>query len=193
MILTETIPASLIFEELDGRPLYRKGYKKVLENRLSPEEVMGCSFLQALIARIISSYLGQMLQSYGYWVLTNEPGLHVSHGNNLTNDVTVFDKALIKNVFSKNYPDVPPKIAIEIDVKIEAGQFPSPEDYFFRKSEKMIEFGTERVIWVLTENRKIMVMDQSREWSVYEWDEMVPVFDQYQFCLNDLLKEEGVI
>ncbi|MET7254092.1 Uma2 family endonuclease [Dyadobacter fermentans] len=193
MILTETIPASLIFEELDGRPLYRKGYKKVLENNLSPEEVMGCSFLQGLIVRIISTYFAQMLQRNGYWVLTNEPGLHVSHGNNLTNDVAVFDKALIKNVFSKNYPDVPPKIAIEVDVKIEAGQFPSPEDYFFRKSEKMIGFGTERVIWVLTESRKIMVMDRSRKWTVYEWDEMVPVFDQYQFCLNDLLKEEGVI
>lgn len=193
MILTETIPASLIFEELDGRPLYRKGYKKVLENNLSPEEVMGCSFLQGLIVRIISTYFAQMLQRNGYWVLTNEPGLHVSHGNNLTNDVAVFDKALIKNVFSKNYPDVPPKIAIEVDVKIEAGQFPSPEDYFFRKSEKMIGFGTERVIWVLTESRKIMVMDGSRKWTVYEWDEMVPVFDQYQFCLNDLLKEEGVI
>lgn len=193
MILTETIPASLIFEELDGRPLYRKGYKKVLENNLSPEEVMGCSFLQGLIVRIISTYFAQMLQRNGYWVLTNEPGLHVSHGNNLTNDVAVFEKALIKNVFSKNYPDVPPKIAIEVDVKIEAGQFPSPEDYFFRKSEKMIGFGTERVIWVLTESRKIMVMDRSRKWTVYEWDEMVPVFDQYQFCLNDLLKEEGVI
>ncbi|PSL28446.1 hypothetical protein [Dyadobacter jiangsuensis] len=193
MILTETIPASLIFEELDGRPLYRKGYKKVLENNLSPEEVMGCSFLQALIVRIISTYFAQMLQRNGYWVLTNEPGLHVSHGNNLTNDVAVFDKALIKNVFSKNYPDVPPKIVVEVDVKIEVGQFPSPEDYFFRKSEKMIEFGTERVIWILTENCKIMVMDQSREWSVYKWDEMVPVLDQYQFCLNDLLREEGVI
>ncbi|MGX5852558.1 Uma2 family endonuclease [Dyadobacter jiangsuensis] len=193
MILTETIPASLIFEELDGRPLYRKGYKKVLKNNLSPEEVMGSSFLQGLIVRIISTYFAQMLQRKGYWVLTNEPGLHVSHGNNLTNDVAVFDKALIKNVFSKNYPDVPPKIAIEVDVKIEAGQFPSPEDYFFRKSEKMIGFGTERVIWVLTESRKIMVMDRSRKWAVYEWDEMVPVFDQYQFCLNDLLKEEGVI
>lgn len=53
MILTETIPASLIFEELDGRPLYRKGYKKVLENNLSPEEVMGCSFLQVLVATIV--------------------------------------------------------------------------------------------------------------------------------------------
>lgn len=193
MILTETIPASLIFEELDGRPLYRKGYKKVLENNLSPEEVMGCSFLQALIVSIVFPFIKHMLKGKPYWVLCSESGLHVSRGNNLTNDIAVFDKALIKNVFSKNYPDVPPKIAIEVDVKIEAGQFPSPEDYFFRKSEKMIGFGTERVIWVLTESRKIMVMDRSRKWTVYEWDEMVPVFDQYQFCLNDLLKEEGVI
>jgi len=49
------------------------------------------------------------------------------------------------------------------------------------------------VIWVLTDNRKIMVMDRSREWFVCEWDETVPLFDQYQFCLNDLLKKEGVI
>ncbi|MBO9613692.1 MAG: Uma2 family endonuclease [Dyadobacter sp.] len=193
MILTETIPASLIFEELDGRPLYRKGYKKVLENNLSPEDVMGCSFIQGLIMRIVSTCISRMLKGMPYWVVSGETGLHVSHGNNLANDVAVFDKALIKDKFSKSYPDVPPKIAIEIDVKIEAGQFPSPEDYFSRKSEKMIEFSTERVIWILTENRKIMVMDQSREWSIYEWDEMVPVFDQYQFCLNDLLKEEGVI
>jgi hypothetical protein len=38
-----------------------------------------------------------------------------------------------------------------------------------------------------------MVTDRSREWSVYERDQIIPVFDQYQFCLNDLLKEEGVI
>lgn len=193
MILTETIPASLIFEELDGRPLYRKGYKKVLENNLSPEEVMGCSFLQAFITTAVCSCVKEMLKGKPYWVIGNEAGLHVSHGNNLSNDVAVFDKASIKNVFSKKYPDVPPKIVIEVDVKIEAGQFPSAEDYISRKSEKMIEFGTERVIWILTEDRKIMVMDRSREWSAYEWNEMVPIFDQYQFCLNDLLKEEGVI
>jgi|GEM_PF-2570081 len=62
MILTETIPASLIFEELDGRPLYRKGYKKVLENNLSPAEVMGCSFIQGLIMRIVSTCISRMLK-----------------------------------------------------------------------------------------------------------------------------------
>lgn len=193
MILTETIPASLIFEELDGRPLYRKGYKEVLANNLSPEEIMGCSFIQAFIATVIGSYIKEVLKGQPYWVIGNEAGLHISRGNNLANDVAVFDKASIKDVFSKNYPDVPPKIAIEVDVKIEAGQFPDPKDYISRKSEKMIEFGTERVIWVLTEDRKIMVMDGSRKWSVYEWDETVPVFDQYQFCLDEILKKEGVI
>ncbi|WP_426293235.1 Uma2 family endonuclease [Dyadobacter endophyticus] len=193
MILTETIPASLIFEELDGRPLYRKGYKEVLANNLSPEEIMGCSFIQALIARILSSYFAEILRGKPYLVTSNEGGLHVSLGNNLTNDVAVFDRAMIKDIFSKKYADVPPKVAIEVDIKIEADQFPDPKDYISRKSEKMIEFGTESVIWVLTDNRKIMVMDRSREWFVCEWDETVPLFDQYQFCLNDLLKKEGVI
>ncbi|MGN7887355.1 Uma2 family endonuclease [Dyadobacter sp. 22481] len=193
MILTETIPASLIFEELDGRPLYRKGYKEVLANNLSPEEIMGCSFIQALIARILSSYFAEILRDKPYLVTSNEGGLHVSLGNNLTNDVAVFDRAMIKDIFSKKYADVPPKVAIEVDIKIEADQFPDPKDYISRKSEKMIEFGTESVIWVLTDNRKIMVMDRSREWFVCEWDETVPLFDQYQFCLNDLLKKEGVI
>ncbi|SEI41422.1 hypothetical protein SAMN05216327_101367 [Dyadobacter sp. SG02] len=193
MILTETIPASLIFEELDGRPLYRKGYKKVLENNLSPEEVMGCSFLQGLIISILGSFVNQLLAGKPYWIVSGEVGLHVSLGNNLANDVAIFDKALIKDVFSKKYPDVPPKVAIEIDIKIEGDHFPEDKDYMFRKSEKMIGFGTERVIWVLTDNRKIMVIDRSKEWSVYGWEESVPVFDDYQFCLNDLLKEEGVI
>ncbi len=61
MILTETIRASLIFEELDGRPLYRKGDKEVLANNEFPVE-MGCSFSQALIATVIGSYIKEVLK-----------------------------------------------------------------------------------------------------------------------------------
>jgi hypothetical protein len=193
MILTETIPASLIFEELDGRPLYRKGYKEVMEHNLSPEEIMGSSFIQALIASIVGSFIKEVLKDKPYWVVSNEAGLHISRGNNLANDIAVFDKASIKDVFSRNYADVAPKIAIEVDIKIEADQFPSPTEYIRRKSEKMIEFGTERIIWILTADRQIMVTDGSGEWTAYEWDKTIPVFDDYQFCLNDLLKQEGVI
>ena len=192
MILTETIPAGLIFEELDGRPLYRKGYKEMLETNSSPEE-MGSSFLQGLIVRIVSTYIAQILENIPYWVVSGETGLHVSRGNNLANDVAVFDKVLIKDLFSKKYADVPPKVVIELDVKIEAEQFPDENAYISLKSEKMIGFGTERVIWILTDERKIMAIDRSKKWSVYGWEESVPVFDDHQFCLSDLLKKEGVI
>lgn len=193
MILTETIPASLIFEELDGRPLYYKGYKKVLEKNLSPEEVMGSSFIQALIVTIVASYAKTMLKGRPYWILSNEAGLHISRGNNLNNDIAIFDKASIKNVFSDSYADVAPKVAIEVDTKIESEHFPNLADYIFRKSEKMIEFGTERIFWILTESRKVMMVDSSCKWTVYEWHERLPVLDDFHICLIDLLKEEGVI
>jgi len=194
MMLTDTIPASLIFEELDGRPLYRKGYRDVLKHSKSSEIIeMGCSFLQALIATILGSHIKQILKGESYWVLGNEAGLHISRGNNLANDIAIFEKALVKNTFSTKFADVPPKVAIEVDVKIEADHFPDETDYISRKSEKMIEFGTERVIWVLTGDRKVVIIDRSKEWSTYEWEESVPVFDDHHFCMNDLLKKEGVI
>ncbi|WP_342087200.1 Uma2 family endonuclease [Dyadobacter sp. OTU695] len=174
--------------------MYRKGYKEVLKHRKSSEIIeMGCSFLQALIATILGAHVKEMVKGQPYWVVSNEAGLHISRGNNLANDIAVFDKALVNNIFSKKIADVPPKVAIEVDVKIEADHFPDENEYMFRKSEKMIEFGTERVIWVLTDDRKIMAIDRSKKWAVYGWEEAVPVFDDYQFCLNDLLKKEGVI
>ncbi|SDH02258.1 hypothetical protein SAMN04487996_12730 [Dyadobacter soli] len=187
------IDPELIFEELDGHSLCYKGYKDVLDGVKSLEEITGNGIFKALVTSITSWYIAEILRNEPYWVLCNEAGLHISHGNNLVTDVVVFDKALIKDVFSNKYADVPPRLAIQVDVKIEADHFSDENAYMFRKSEKMLEFGTERVIWILTEDRKIMVMDRSREWSSYEWSEMVPAFDQYQFCLNNLLEEEGVI
>ncbi|TDE16192.1 hypothetical protein [Dyadobacter psychrotolerans] len=190
---TEVIPAMLVFEEMDGKPLYYKGYRQVLDNKKSLEDILGSSFIQALIVSIVGSYIKGLLKGKDYWVISNEAGLHLSPGNNLANDIAVFDKALIKDVFSESYANVPPKIAVEVDSKIEAEHIANPTDYVFLKSDKLIEFGTERVIWILTGSRKILVTDQSRKWTIHEWHEFIPLFDGLEICLNDLLKEEGVI
>ena len=193
MILTETIPAALVFEEIDGRPFYYKGYKQVLENKKSIEDIRGSSFIQALIVSIVCSYVKNVLKGQEYWVVSNEAGLHLSNGNNLANDIAVFDKSAIQDVFSESYASVAPKIAIEVDTKIEAEHIFNPTDYIFLKSEKLINFGTERVIWILTGSRKIFMTDQSRKWTIHEWDEELPIFGDYKICLNDLLREEGVL
>lgn len=193
MLTTEVIQSELIFEEIDGKPLFYKGYKLVLEGKNEPESIMGSSFIQSLIVSIVCSYLKEILTGYPYWVVSNEVGLHLSEGNNLANDIAVFDKGVIKDVFSENYVSVAPRIAIEVDTKIESEDIPNSTDYIFLKSDKLIEFGVERVFWILTGSRKIFMTDQSRKWTIHQWDETLPVFDDHKICLNDLLKKEGVI
>lgn len=41
---------SLVYEVLDGRPLYYRGYEDVLSGKKSPEEIMGSSSLQWVLA-----------------------------------------------------------------------------------------------------------------------------------------------
>ena len=193
MLTTEVIPSELIFEEIDGKPLFYKGYKQVLQSKKEPESIMGSSFIQSLIVSIVCAYLKEILSGYDYWVVSNEVGLHLSEGNNLANDIAVFDKASIKDIFSGNYVNVAPRIAIEVDTKIESEDIPNSTDYIFLKSGKLIAFGVERVIWILTGSRKIFMTDRSGKWTIHEWDELLPVFDNHKICLNDLLRREGVI
>ncbi|MCF0054464.1 hypothetical protein [Dyadobacter sp. CY356] len=114
MLTTEVIPSELIFEEIDGRPLFYKGYKRVLEGKKEPESIMGSSFIQSLIVSIVCAYLKEILTGFPYWVVSNEVGLHISDGNNLANDIAVFDKGAIIDVFSENYVSVAPRMQLKL-------------------------------------------------------------------------------
>ncbi|MDX2069856.1 MAG: hypothetical protein SFV55_15615 [Haliscomenobacter sp.] len=48
-IPAKRIPAALIYEIMDGKPVYYKGYREVLNNEKTLEEVMGASTLQGFI------------------------------------------------------------------------------------------------------------------------------------------------
>ncbi len=42
------IPDYLVYETIDGNPIYYKGFKDVLKKLKTPEEIMGCSSLQGI-------------------------------------------------------------------------------------------------------------------------------------------------
>ena len=54
------IPESFIYEILDGRPLYYKGYKQAIRNHLNAESIMGASILQVLIIELLLKILFQL-------------------------------------------------------------------------------------------------------------------------------------
>ena len=188
----QPIPSYLIYETLNGRPLYRKGYKEVLAKQKTPGEIMGCIDLQAIIVSILHAYIYNQANRKAYWIVTNEPGLHIQLGDNLSNEIAVYEKE--KVTVKGKFFDVAPKVVVEVDIKIDLEAFPAREqDYIYEKTQAMLDFGTERVIWITTKSRKIFVATKGESWLTLNWDATVPVLDTVTLNVANLLTEEGVI
>lgn len=186
------IPSYLIYETLNGRPLYRRGYREVLSGKKKPAEIMGSSSLQAMLVSMIHGFLFMNINRKIYLLATNESGVHLDKGNNISNDIAIFDRSPGLTLTDK-YFDVPPRIAIEVDVNIEPGEFTGKESgYVYEKTQRLLDFGVERVIWITTQPKKIFVATQTAPWLIQNWDANVPVLDNVILNLAGLLTEEGI-
>ena len=193
-MVTSDIPAALRHEEIDGRILYRKGYRDVLAGTKTIKEIMGSSSLQALLVSLIHAELSRVLPEE-YIALVSEPGLHIAHNSNVANDIAIFRLSQIER-FTKKYFSIPPDYVIEIDVKIDIDltEYGSPEDYIFHKTQTMLDFGVNTVIWVTTEGpRKILIAQTGQDWRVTNWESVVEFAPDCLFSLQELLQRRGVI
>lgn len=192
IISPKNIPESLIYEMIDGKVLYRKGYKQVLAGKKTLEEILGASSLQSLVAAHIAKVLFQFIDEDIYFVLINEAGVNLDHKNNLANDLAIYDKEVLKpSMISTKYTDVPPKIAIEIDVKAEYEDL-TELGYIYKKTQKLLNFGVEKVIWIITSVGKVTVSTQEKNWETMDWNKDVEIMDGHSFNVADYLKKQGV-
>lgn len=187
------VPAALIYEEIDGVPYYYRGYRAVLSRQKTKEDIMGASALQSAVVSLLIHILYKYLPFDDYLIATNEPGLHIATGNNLSNDIAVFDQASLPIPLDDKYFSVPPKIVVEVDVKIELPTNVSETEYVYDKTQKMLDFGVEKVIWILTRTRKTLIAEPNKHWILTDWDDKVEVLPGCNFQLNPLLRSKGVI
>lgn len=187
------IPNYLVREEFGGKKWYYKGYKDVLSKKKKNEEVMGSSSLQSMLVYAIGFYLGQVFNRKKYIIGSNEAGLHVSKSENIANDIAVYRKEDVK--VSNKYFNVPPRLVIEVDVKVDFSEVDEEHkdfEYVLEKSQVMIDFGVERIIWISTSTKKIMVFSKTERWYITNFEETVPLFDEHTLNLAALLKEEDL-
>jgi len=187
-------PDDLLYEQLNGRALYRRGFRDVLAHKKTVEEIMGSSSLQAFVISILFTEITRHLPD-DYLAFTSESGLHLGHGDNLANDIAIFLLADIKKV-DETYFSIPPKIVIEVDVKINLDDqgFMSPTDYVNIKTQKMLDFGVERVIWITTAYaaRKVMVAEPNNDWILTNWDSEIDVAPGCRLSLETLIEKRGL-
>ncbi len=187
------VPSYLVKEILDDMPVFYKGYKAVLRKEKTIEDIMGASGLQIFIVRYLFRLLDRNLDDNLFYVFTGEVGLHLSKGTNLSGDVLVFDKqVLTPDLIDTHYLNIPPLIDIEIDVEIDNTTF-SDFNYIQRKTDNLLKFGTQKVIWILTKTQKIIVAEPNKDWLMIDWQKDVEITNGITFNVPQYLKKEGVL
>jgi Uma2 family endonuclease len=187
------VPDYLIYETIDGKPIYYRGYQSVLSGKKTLEEIIGCSSLQSVIIAYLLRIMYRKIDEANYYVLTNEIGNHISLGNNLSNDIAIYDKKILTaEKINSKYSDVPPRIAIEVDNEADMSEF-SEIGYISKKSKKMIDFGVEKIIWVLTNIKSVLIIEPNQDWQVKNWYKEIEIMDGLTFNIGKYLDAEGII
>jgi Uma2 family endonuclease len=186
------IPQQFIYEILDGRPIYYKGYQEVIENKKTIEEIMGASGIQSFIISYLTKWLFSFLDDDKFCLLSNEAGLHLNHRSNLSNDIAIYETSVLTpDKINRKYVDVPPKIAIEIDIDGDVEHL-TEAGYIYKKTQKMLAFGTKKVVWVLTAAQVVIVATDEKIES-FNWYKDIELMPGQSFNIGQYLDKKGIV
>ncbi len=188
------VPDYLVKEMIDGIPFYYKGYKSVLSKKKTLEEIMGYSGLQALIIEYFTYYVLHKLDLKKYRIFSGETGNHLGHRNNLSLDISIFDrKVLTPDRVTAKYVDVPAHCVIEVDIQAEWDDADMKEVEFIGiKTKKLFDFGTQKLIWVLSRSKKVIVAEPDKNWQIIDWDKEIDLIEGLTFNIGKYLTAEGI-
>jgi hypothetical protein len=126
-----------------------------------------------------------------YPILLNETGIHIDTNTNLSGDISIFDASKPLPI-NTHYAHQAPLINIEIDVNIALEQ-EDEKDYIFKKTQKLLDFGVEKVIWILTKSQKVIVATPNENWLIISWDKNIEILRGLHFNVPAYLEKKGVL
>jgi Uma2 family endonuclease len=177
---------------MDGKPIYYKGYQDVLNKRKKPEDIMGSSLLQGVILNFIVSVLHKYLSQNDFWIIINEPGIHLDYKNNLAGDVLIFEKSRLKATDIHNrYASSPANVVIEVDTKAEISNA-TFDTYVKTKTTKLHAFGVDKVIWILTASKQVIIAESNQDWLMVDWNKDIEILNSITFNIGDYLNKMGI-
>lgn len=187
MAVTREIPKALIYEMIKGTPVYYRGYKNYREGSAKIDELRGSSKLQAFLAVEIIFWLKTHLKS-AYYIFTNELGLQFEKNSWRSADIAVISKQKMPHLsLDEKYLESAPELVIEIDTKADLSEVQNPLGYYQEKTQDLINFGVEKVIWIFSDTRKVMIAEPGKRWEIADWSEDIQVIDSHMLNLQDLI------
>lgn len=184
------IPEVLIYEMIDGAPVYYHGYEAYLSGEKPIEELMGSSYLQALIATQLIIFLSRILDLNKYQLISNEIGLKFSKKSWRAADLTIFEREQLKDIPKNNrYLEIAPKVVIEIDTKASLKEVNNPLGYYQEKTDQLLDFGVQKVVWIFTDTKKVLIAQEGQDWQIVDWRKDIPIIENIEVNIAKLVEE----
>ena len=180
------IPDALIYEMVNGKPIYYKGWQDVLKGEKTIEQIMASSLIQAYLVSEINAATHVALRKQ-YILGTNEAGLKFQNGDWRAADICLWTKASLKGTpLHDHYSQIIPEIVIEVDTKADLLTNPN---YYFDKTKELHRNGVRRVLWIFTSSEQVMIAEKGEKWTVQDWSESFEVVDGFMLNIKELIDD----
>ena len=182
------IPETLIYEMNAEKAIYYRDYQQVMLKKKTEEEIMGSSALQAQLVALLVGMLVSRLDLQKYVVMTNGLGfIHLPKSWRVL-DIAVFERKKVKKeLLSTKYVNTAPNIVIEVDTKADLSSYENFFSYVTEKTDQLLDAGVEKVIWIFTESKNVLLAEPDKQWSIARWSDSIPVLDDIEFQLDQLM------
>jgi len=185
------IPKELIYEMVNGHPIYYKGFRDYLAGTKTLGQIMGSSKFQSFLAAELV-FLIRTLLGNRFFVFSNEIGLQFSKKSWRAADIAVIQKSKLIKLDHK-YLDLPPDFVIEIDTKADLKEIQNPLGYYQEKTQELLNFGVKKIVWIFTDTQKIMIAEANQKsWQILDWDQEVALFEGLSVHIQALIDESGL-
>ncbi len=192
--MAEKIPDYLIREIIDGISFYYGDYREMMKLEEEGKFSLG-DFFRVIVKNGIHGIIRPQIDEAAYWLWIGEGGLEIDTRNILALPIVVFDrKILTPDKITDKYADVPPKIVIEMDINaaLPGSEMELFSHFVLRKVRRLIAFGTEKVVWIFSKSKLVLVASSNEPMQILDWNEDVELFDGIKFNVAKYLEEEGI-
>ncbi len=185
------IPSDLVRDVIDGEPFYYKGYRDVLNEKKTIEEIIGKSTLQSVIISYFFNCLFREENTDIYHLFPNIR-LHFSNLSYYSTNLAVFDIATLPfEKIDEHYANVPPVLVVEVDVKMDTKHL-TEEEFVQLKTRSLLKHGAGKFIWITSKNKQVLIAEKDKEWIEQSWYEPFELLNGIQANPGDYLRKKGV-
>jgi Uma2 family endonuclease len=187
------VPDYLVREIIEGDRWFYKGYRDVLSGLKTKEEVMACSTYPSILVGYLYNKLWNYLEEEPYWVMSNEVGNNLSKKSKAAYDIAVFEETVLPpERIGAYYANVPPKLVIEVDVKIETESKTPGDIAWMVKTKKLHEFGVEKVFWFFTTSQQVVVAQRNQNWIMADWNQDIEIWEGLKINVGQYLAKRRI-